>query len=217
MGACCNFPQFRVVEDDLKLFCDIYIMLCHVSDPQLGADCFNPKWAVDSSYSRNIHCFQIRWRICHSVGIGIKGSSCNRVNAAMNPVIINLFFYIEPVNYRHWWRVYNPGEGTPIDGHGREISVVMTLIFEIFDLIESLFYASEWPDWPPLSTEKNGLVSITFSSKDTCTQFWTNFSPTCIILQFLSILYKFSPWFSIQLTPFFIDLRSFWPLIFTKP
>ncbi len=45
MAACCNF---RVVEDDLKLFCDIYIILCHVSDPNLGgggarADCFHPK------------------------------------------------------------------------------------------------------------------------------------------------------------------------------
>ncbi len=36
MAACCNFSQFRVVEDDLRLFCDIYIMLCHVSDPNLG-------------------------------------------------------------------------------------------------------------------------------------------------------------------------------------
>ncbi len=63
-----------------------YVMSC--VRPQLGADCFRSKWAVDSSYSWNIHCFQIRWRICHSVGIGIKGSSCNRVNAAMNPVSI---------------------------------------------------------------------------------------------------------------------------------
>ncbi len=30
MAACCNC---RVVEDDLKLFCDVYIILCHVSDP----------------------------------------------------------------------------------------------------------------------------------------------------------------------------------------
>ncbi len=29
----CNFCQFRVVEDDLTLFCHVYIMLCHVSDP----------------------------------------------------------------------------------------------------------------------------------------------------------------------------------------
>ncbi len=38
MATCC---KFRVVEDYLKLFCDVYIMLCHVSDPNLeGADCF---------------------------------------------------------------------------------------------------------------------------------------------------------------------------------
>ncbi len=89
MAASCNF---RVVEDDLKLFCDIYIMLCHVSDPNLrgggGGVCFFPKWAVDSSYSWTVHCFQIKWRIRHSVGIGLKGSSRNWVNAAMNPVSI---------------------------------------------------------------------------------------------------------------------------------
>ncbi len=69
-----------------------YITLCHVSDPNFGggggADCFHPKWAVDSSYSWNVHCFQIRWRICHFVGIGIKGSSRNWVNAAVNPLSI---------------------------------------------------------------------------------------------------------------------------------
>ncbi len=37
MAACCNFRQFRVVEDDLTLFCNVYIiMLCHVSDPNFG-------------------------------------------------------------------------------------------------------------------------------------------------------------------------------------
>ncbi len=29
-------------------------------------------------------------------------------------------------------------------------------------------------------------------------------------------LYKFSPWFSIQLTPFFIDFKSCWPPHFYK-
>ncbi len=60
-----------------------YVMSC--VRPQLGgggADCFHTKWAVDSSYLWNVHCFQIRWRICHSVGIGIKGSLGNWVNAA---------------------------------------------------------------------------------------------------------------------------------------
>ncbi len=31
-----------------------------------------------------------------------------------------------------------------------------------------------------------------------------------------SILYQFSSHFSIQLTPFFISFRSYWPLIFTN-
>ncbi len=42
-------------------------------------------------------------------------------------------------------------------------------------------------------------------------------SSKCISEQFLSILYQFSPWCSFQFTPFFIDLRSFWHLIFIKP
>ncbi len=63
-----------------------YVMSC--VRPQLGPDYFHPKWAVDSSYSWNVHYFQIQWHICHSVGIGIKNSSRNRVNAAMNPVSI---------------------------------------------------------------------------------------------------------------------------------
>ncbi len=47
-----------------------YVMSC--VRPQLGADCFHPKWAVDSSYSWNIHCFQIRWHSHRSAGIGIE-------------------------------------------------------------------------------------------------------------------------------------------------
>ncbi len=47
-----------------------YVMSC--VRPQLGADCFHPKWAVDSSYSWNVHCFQIRWRNHHSARIGIE-------------------------------------------------------------------------------------------------------------------------------------------------
>ncbi len=38
----------------------------------------------------------------------------------------------------------------------------MTLIFEIFDLIGSIFYASSRADRPPLLAEKNQFVSITF-------------------------------------------------------
>ncbi len=65
-----------------------YIMSCVRPQHGGGPDCFHPKWAVNSSYSWNVDCFQTRWCICHSVGIGIKGSSRNRVNAAMNLVSI---------------------------------------------------------------------------------------------------------------------------------
>ncbi len=37
-----------------------------------------------------------------------------------------------------------------------------------------------------------------------------------VLFKFLSILYKFSPWFLIQLTLILLDLRSFWPFIFIK-
>ncbi len=43
------------------------------------------------------------------------------------------------------------------------------------------------------------------------------FKKNVLFNHFLSILYQFSPWFSIQLTPSFIELRSFWPLFFSKP
>ncbi len=69
-----------------------------------GADCFHPKWAVASSYWWNLHCFQIWWRICHSVGIGIKGSSCNRVNAAMNPVSIVAGSSRQQTTNLHIWK-----------------------------------------------------------------------------------------------------------------
>ncbi len=77
----------------LLFFCGDIFFFYLFSPPGGGggggrADCFHPKWAVDSSYSWNVDCFQIRWRICHSVGIDIKGSSCNRVNAAMNLISI---------------------------------------------------------------------------------------------------------------------------------
>ncbi len=36
-------------------------------------------------------------------------------------------------------------------------------------------------------------------------------------MYYVTILNHFSPWFSIQLTPFFIGLRFFQPLIFPKP
>ncbi len=50
-----------------------------------------------------------------------------------------------------------------------------------FNPIGSLFYTSTQSDWPSLSAEKNRLVSITFSSKDTRTKSWSIFSPKCII------------------------------------
>ncbi len=51
MVACCNIRQFWVVEVDLKLFCDVYIMLCHVSDPNLGLTAF----ILNEQLTQDIH------------------------------------------------------------------------------------------------------------------------------------------------------------------
>ncbi len=59
--------------------------------------------------------------------------------------------------------------------------------------------------------KKNQFVSIPFSSRDTWTWSWSTlnkFYGFCIIF---SILYQFSSQFSIQLAPFFISFRSYWP------
>ncbi len=91
MAACCNFRQFRVVEDDLKLFCDVYIMLYHESDPNLegrGLIAF----ILNEQLTQVIHEMPTVSRsddIFVSVGIGIKGSSHNQINAAMNPIILS--------------------------------------------------------------------------------------------------------------------------------
>ncbi len=90
----------------------------------------------------------------------------------------------------------------------------MTPIFEIFDRIGPHCNLID-----PLFLQKNQFVSITFSSRYLDLNLVKFFIKMyyCIYCNFLSILYQFSPWFSIQLTPFFINLISFWPLIFTKP
>ncbi len=44
------FRQFRVVENDLKLFCDVYIMLCHVLDPEPGNSLVGNKKAMRGLY-----------------------------------------------------------------------------------------------------------------------------------------------------------------------
>ncbi len=52
MVACCNF---QVVEDDLKLFCDVYIMLCHVSDPNLGGGGGLIAFILNKQLTQDIH------------------------------------------------------------------------------------------------------------------------------------------------------------------
>ncbi len=49
----------------------IYIVMSCVR-PQHGADCFHPKWAVDTRYPWQVHCFQIWWRSHPSAGISIE-------------------------------------------------------------------------------------------------------------------------------------------------
>ncbi len=60
-------------------------------------------------------------------------------------------------------------------------SAVMTTVFEIFNPMGSLFHVLSRSDWPPPPCRKNQFVSNTFSSRDTWTYIWSNFSSKCII------------------------------------
>ncbi len=84
----------------------------------------------------------------------------------------------------------------------------MNPVLGMFYLTGSLFYGSSWSDWPPLFAEKFGLTP-SYLVLETLIDliFHQN-----VLFKFLCILYKFS----IQLTPLFINLRSFWPIISTK-
>ncbi len=95
---------------------------------------------------------------------------------------------------------------TPILGHEREVSHWW---HPIFYPIWSLFYALSWSEWPLLSAEKNGLSLSHLVPEILGPKVGQIF--TKMYLSVLSILYQFSPWFSIQLIPFFTDIRSFWP------
>ncbi len=96
-------------------------------------------------------------------------------------------------------------------------SALLTPVFDIFRSHWVPFLCPTRSDWPPLSAEKNQFVYITFTSRNNLSQNWSYFSQISVIWPFWNILYQFYPWFSILLTPFFTVLRSFWPLIFTKP
>ncbi len=80
------------------------------------------------------------------------------------------------------------GGVTPILGHSREI----------FDPNKSLFYASSWSE--EISLSLSYLVPEIIGPK-----FGLIFTKN-VLFKFLSILYQFSPWFSIQLTPFSLIL-----------
>ncbi len=109
--------------------------------------------------------------------------------------------------YKDMRYLYNgeldPGEGTPILGHGS---------------IGSLFYAPSWSDWSYLSAEK---ISLSLSHlvpdilwPEVCLMFHQN------VLFFLTVFKQFVSIFSLIFDPIdpsiFIDLRSFWHLMFTK-
>ncbi len=83
------------------------------------------------------------------------------------------------------------------------------LVFENFDPIGFLFYASSRSDVPPLSVEIIGLSLLHLVPEILGPKVGLIFHQNVLLKQFLSILYKFSPYFSIQLTLFLIVLRSF--------
>ncbi len=92
-----------------------------------------------------------------------------------------------------------------------------TTVFEIFNPNGAIFYASPRSDWPSLSAEKTGLSLSYLVPEILGPKVGLIVCQNIYYLAVLSILHQFSPCFSIQFTFIFIDLKSFWPLILTKP
>ncbi len=175
---------------EVFLRCLYYVMSC--VRPQLVGDCFHPKWAVDSRYSWNVHCFQIRWRNHRTAGIGIE----KQLTAAADKNIINQ----QHSHHTSWTErgggcVY-PGEGTHTRGHGREVPQRWPPFLRFSIQLGPYFIPHHDLINPPLSTEKNGL-SLSHLVPEIIEQFWNIF------------FYQFSPWSSIQLTPFTLILDHF--------
>ncbi len=95
-------------------------------------------------------------------------------------------------------------------------SSVRTPLLGIFNLIGSLCCASSWSDWPPLkslSAEKIGLSLSHLVPEILGPKVALIFYQNVLFSIFLSILYQFSPWFSIQFNwPVFG-----WSFIFLTP
>ncbi len=147
---------------------------------------------------------------------GLFSNNCTLVpNVSFEYVCLYQWLYeytvLGVISHVHYWR-WIPGRVLPYLGKVGKFCGEDPSFYEIFYLIGSLFYASSRSDWP-LSTAKNWFVSITFTifleilGPKVGLIFYQN------VFKILSILYQFSHWFSIQLTPFFNDLRFFWPLI----
>ncbi len=92
-----------------------------------------------------------------------------------------------------------------------------TLLPPVFDIFWSYwvpFLCQSRSYWPPLSAEKT--LSLSHLVPEII---WAKIGPifhknlSFDHFETFSILYQFSPWFSILLTPFFTVFRSFWPLI----
>ncbi len=93
----------------------------------------------------------------------------------------------------------------------------MTPIFEIFNVIGFLFYRSPWSDWPPLSAKKIISLSLAHLVPEIIQpKVGLIFLPKIYYLTLFKLFVSiFSSIFD-PITLFFIDLRSLWPLIFTK-
>ncbi len=101
-----------------------------------------------------------------------------------------------------WSRTSSPGRVLPYLGMvGRFRSDDSRFFLMIFDQNGSLSFASSWTDWPSFSVE----ICLSLSHLVPKIR-WSTFGLICHQnILFLGILYQFSPWFSIQLTSFFID------------
>ncbi len=81
--------------------------------------------------------------------------------------------------YSYTWAWSRGGGGTPILGHGREFMRWWPHFGDFLSNWVPILYLN-MTQLPPF-LQKNLVVSITFSSRDTRTYSWSIFSPKCII------------------------------------
>ncbi len=92
----------------------------------------------------------------------------------------------------------------------------MTPVFEIFDPIGSIFYTSTQSNWPHFSAEKIGLSLSHLVPEILGPKVGVIFHQNVLFNRFFKHFISIFPSFSIQLTPFSINLKVFVPSFLQK-